>query len=36
MQRRRSTSSRPDHKEKEKYREKKNIIHKRKEERKLA
>jgi hypothetical protein len=34
MRRRRSTSSKPDHKEKEKYRGKKDAIHKKREERK--
>jgi hypothetical protein len=35
IQRRRSTGSRPDHREKERYKEKKDIIHKEREERKL-
>jgi hypothetical protein len=36
MQKRRSTGSGPDYKRKERYRGEKNIIHKRKEEEKLA
>jgi hypothetical protein len=32
MRRRRSTDSRPDHREKKKYREEKNVIHKRRKE----
>jgi hypothetical protein len=35
MQKRRSTGNRPDHREKERYREEKNIIHKEKEKEKL-
>jgi hypothetical protein len=34
MRRRKSTNSKPDHKEKERYKREKNIIHKRREERK--
>jgi hypothetical protein len=34
MQKRRSISSGPDHREKERYKEKKDVIHKKKEERK--
>jgi hypothetical protein len=34
IQRRRSTGSKPDHREKKRYREKKDIIHKEKKERK--
>jgi hypothetical protein len=35
MQRRRSTSNKPDYKEKKRYKEKKDVIHKRREKRKL-
>jgi hypothetical protein len=34
MQRKRSTNSKPDHREKERYREKKNTIHKKREKEK--
>jgi hypothetical protein len=36
MQRRRSTSNRPDHKEKERYKRKKDIIYKEREKEKLV